>query len=355
MSKYLSKYVSDGKKTPKKKAPIFNTGYHKKQHEPQNPSKFKKPQKPKTITNHDKKFINTDDSMHVEYQLGRGKETTETSVPKFEKIISAFLDYSTILFGPSGAGKSFLIYDFMHLLQNMFPTVYIFAPTNPEKHDFDDMIPGALIFEDVKLDKITDIYNKQKAAAEIYGNANSLKVLKKLFSIKYLDFNPRCLIIFDDATSEVDAIVKKGRKEENPIIEHFFYKGRWAHITHMYSCHDDKKFDSELRKNAFNIIFASKQVASAFFGRSSNNFTLEEKKKAQAIINEIFDEEKYGKHRKLIWTRLATEQFTWILGEDHDSFTMCSKLVWKLCNKVKKHEGNFDTSNKWMGKFAEYT
>jgi len=251
-------------------------------------------------------------------------------------------------------------------MQNIFPIVFVFAPTNMETKDYDGVVPKSMIFDKPTLESVADIYEYQSMAKDTYGKANNLKTLNKLFlrvaspkakmhlkimvnaynkgctrierkysvpadcksatdkltkrfeyrlrrfykkvilpnrnrlkivrlteaeqySLQYLRFNPNVLVVFDDAMTEVDKMIKKGHREENEVIQNFFFRGRHFNITHIYTLQSDKKLDSELRKNTFVSCFTSKSEAMAFFGRSANSFTLEEKKIAEAVIDVIFD------------------------------------------------------------------
>lgn len=109
-------------------------------------------------------------------------------------------------------------------------------------------------------------------------------------SLKYINFNPRTLIIFDDAALEIKKLLSMRSKKE--IMEQFFFMGRWQNITSIFTFQDDKCLDAALCKNAFNTIFCSKTAVNTYYGRASNNFTSMEKKYATAIAEVIFSEKK---------------------------------------------------------------
>jgi len=383
------------------------------------------------------KFYKKDDNLHVIFRY-RGQPEEEIIIQPIRKTNMIFLNKSVIFYGPSGSGKTTAIYNYMYIMFDIFPTVFIFAPTENQKGDFGKHVPAPLIFEEFGIKNIRDIYLRQKAATSIYNNANNLKVLhglfmrvanakakqfqKKLvllrekakhqaasmytdlgarkakleeiddmfkyklirfykriiepytrrlktqdltkeekFAIKYLNFNPRTLIVFDDATTELLELIKEGKKKvkgeatkDGEIIKHFFFKGRWANITHWYAFHDDNKLDTDIRKNAFYSIFCDIQVALAFFQRTANNFTSIEKKRAETIINAVFDKKTAPEHAKLVYSRLEKKFYYLVADNVPEDFQMCSHAVRKFCSQIVKKEGGMDMNNPFSKKFEEF-
>lgn len=357
--------------------------------------------------------------------------TEEITVPFYEIKPEKIINYSSIFYGPSETGKSFLINDIMYTFKHYFPTVFVFCPTNMEKHDYDKTIPYALIYEEVTLDKIKDIYERARASASIYNNANELSILYKLFklvctqksmehyktikatqskaisdikknfknpaevsknidlvnemaneqirihfksvirpnknsllrnrtlgekealALRYLDFNPHILVIFDDAMTEVEQIIKEGKKRNDPVIDNFFFKGRHAKITHFYAFQGDK-VPPDIRKNAFNSFFTHKSSAIHFFNSGANSFSATEKKRASVVIDEVFDDGKHNKYNKLVWARTQKDQLQYIVAQPRGEFSMCSNTVRSYCDMLKKSDNEIDNSNPYMGTFMQY-
>jgi hypothetical protein len=180
----------------------------------------------------------------------------------------------------------------------------------------------------------------------------------EILAVKYLNYNPRILIIFDDAMTEIMTLIKKGRQTNDNVILDFFYKGRWAYITHFYAFQDDNRLESEIKKNAFYSIFTSPNVASAFFGRSATNFSKQDKARADAAIKAVFaeDEEETGqKYRKLVYSRLDTKHpFQYTVANLHDGFNMCSKDVRNYCKKIAKEEELIEKNNPYLKRFSDF-
>lgn len=377
-----------------------------------------------------KKYRVMDTSLKAVVKV-RGKQDREYIIPEFKlSDVGKFIDKSTVLYGVSGSGKTVSAKDIMFQMKDLFPRVYVFAPTNESTGDYDGIIPKAMIFEKVTLEKISDIYEYAKMAKSIYENANNLKILDKLFlrvastkakvhlrrmldayekclkrvtkqeddvgkkkearkelkekfdnmlrgfykkvilphrnrlklmklsdkekfSLEYLQFNPRTLVIFDDAMTEVDKLIKKGHREENEVIQNFFFRGRHDKITQFYTMQSDKRLDAELRKNTFMSLFTSKSEAMAFFGRPANGFTLEEKKIAESVVGTIFSEENQKEFKKIIYIKDSKSPWQWYKAEQHETFTMGCPALRLLCKQVEKKGSQFDKDNKFHDIFAK--
>lgn len=360
----------------------------------------------------------------------RGKPDREYVIPKFDlDNAEVFINVSTVAYGLSGTGKTVTGKHIMHSLKDVFPRVFIFAPTQEGTGDYEGIAPNQVINDKVTLESISDIYEYQKIAKEMYTRANNLKTLHGLFmkiatgkaklhfktmlaaykkalakimakfpnpveqkgaktkvtqrfewrlrrfykniilpnrsrlkllklseneqySIQYLRFNYNVLVIFDDAMTEVDKMIKKGKREENEVIQNFFFRGRHYGITHFYTMQSDTRLHPELRKNAFISCFTSKSEALSFFTRKSNGFTPEEQKIAESCIDVIFNEENDADHKKLIYFREAKSKWQWYRAKQHINFRMCSNILWEYCKRIEKKGNKIDTSNKFYEAFA---
>lgn len=383
----------------------------------------------------EKNYTNPNINSLKAHFKARGFPEEDILIPLYDKSPYNFLNKSGIFYGLSGTGKTVLINDFMYRMKGLFPKVVVFAPTNQEKHDYDGIVPTPLIYEDFTLDHIKELYSHQRAAANVYNNANNLKVLNGLFNkvatrkshlhldrllnmkdramadidknykdpgqrktkreeikdlirekliafyksiikphkskfvgnksltekeslaIKYLDYNPHILVIFDDAMKEIIALIKEGKKKNDDIVGNFFFKGRHAKITHFYAFQDDGGVDPAIRKNAFVSFFTSKNVALHFFGAAANNFTAYEKKKSATIIEEVFahanEDEHPLEHAKLVYMRDNKNPYQYTIADVHDAFRMCSEGVRAFCRKIMRDDSEIDTSNPSMGAFMD--
>ena len=211
-----------------------------------------------------------------------------------------------------------------------------------------------------KYDEIEEIFKNKLIhfyKQVINPNVRKLQAMdlseKEKYALTFRNLNPRILILFDDAFTEVMDLIRKGKKQKDETIKNFFYKGRWANITHWYGFQDEKGLDSEIRKNVFINVFTDKQVAMSYFTRPANSFTCLEKKKAEAVINAVFSEENIPQHYKLVYSRSDKNKFYYIIANEYvdNDIQMCSKSVRDFCKKIGKVEDNFDTNNPFFAAF----
>ena len=177
------------------------------------------------------------------------------------------------------------------------------------------------------------------------------------YAVKYININPNVLIVFDDAMTEILSLIKEGKRKNDEVLKDFFYKGRWANITHWYAFHDDKNLDSDIRKNAFISIFTNKQVASTYFARSANGFSNLERKKAEAAIKLVFENSNPEmKYAKLIYDRINGGLFKYYIATLHEDkdISMCSESLKKFCKEISTNKAGFDVTNPYFSKFKEF-
>jgi hypothetical protein len=112
------------------------------------------------------------------------------------------------------------------------------------------------------------------------------------YSLAYIAFNPRLLLIFDDCAAQLKPFFTKD------IFRLLFYQNRHSFITVIISCQDDTDLPANLRKNAYVSFFTEPVVCSSNFERSSNKFG----KPARAYIADIAPDIFRG-NRKLAYIR----------------------------------------------------
>ena len=112
------------------------------------------------------------------------------------------------------------------------------------------------------------------------------------YSLAYLTFNPRLLLIFDDCAAQLKPFFSKD------IFRLLFYQNRHSFITVIISCQDDTDLPANLRKNAFVSFFTEPVVCASNFERASNKFG----KPARAYVGDIAPEVFRG-NRKLAYIR----------------------------------------------------
>lgn len=152
-------------------------------------------------------------------------------------------------------------------------------------------------------------------------------------AIKFIDFNPNMVMIFDDCAS-----VFTKKFQNDPMIKDLFYMYRHSYITIFFTFQDDLGLESFLRKNASMSFFTTQQCADAYFERGSNNFSKDMKWQAQTIGGAIFDPNQKGlpDFSKLLYIRGDPDPFRFYCAQLHDQFRFGSNALWTYCNKIKK-------------------
>jgi hypothetical protein len=151
-------------------------------------------------------------------------------------------------------------------------------------------------------------------------------------SLKYLDFRPHCLLIFDDCA----AVFKKWVKE-SPTIKTLFYAGRHDYITFIITTQDDKEIDSELRKNSKVSIFTTEQAAISNYDRPSNSYPKHIKARAILSAKKIFEQDGTRNFRKLVHlSGVSGDPFYYTVADLYDEFHVGAPSVWELDQKIKE-------------------
>lgn len=203
--------------------------------------------------------------------------------------------------------------------------------------------------DDVKRgDKIESINKKCKSFVTAFYRAGIIKHLDKLkkikglsedeqFTLEYINFNPRIILVFDDCTTDIKKLAK------TQVMQEIFYQGRHMFITALFAIHSDKALLPEEKKNAFNIIFTAKEAASAYFRLASNDFNKQEQMRANAACAEAMSEE----FQKLVWIR-EKKAFYKYKAPKHEPFRFGNDELWKYCAKIESDPDAIDETNEFM-------
>jgi len=163
------------------------------------------------------------------------------------------------------------------------------------------------------------------------------------FTLKYLNFNPRMVLIFDDCSADFKKIKTP---EGKSILGKMFFQNRWAFLSIIIAIHDDKLLDSELRKNAFCSIFTSPRATSAYFKRDTNAFPPEVYKQINVWNPTIFQG-----FQKLVYIR-PTDTFHKFTAKVHPNFQFGADVINEYCEKVKSEGLGMNKSNSFYSYFA---
>jgi len=183
--------------------------------------------------------------------------------------------------------------------------------------------------------------NKHKSRLDIGDDKLSPD---ETFTLKFLNLNPRLVLIFDDCTDMIR------RYSKHPIIQRLFYQGRHAQITALIACHTDKALDAELRKNAFVSIFTEECSAHAYFTRPSNDLDKDAKIRAASACKCSFTP--LAEYQKLAWIR-EEKKFYRYTASKRDGFKFGCRIIWEYCKSIQARAGTLDPTNKFIHDFAQ--
>ena len=199
----------------------------------------------------------------------------------------------------------------------------------------------------IDIEGVRDKYLKKLYKNVIRSSSKRLKHtnLTELdrYIVTYLDFNPNCVVVFDDC----GAILKKFQKEE--VVRKIIFQGRHNYINIILTLQDDLNLDSSIKKNAFVNIFTTGRCATAYFERGSNSFSKKEKAFAGKIINHVFEssskKNKIKDFKKLVYLRDDINPFRYTIADIYEGFKFGSPSVWKMCNRITKDNKACDFDN----------
>ena len=165
---------------------------------------------------------------------------------------------------------------------------------------------------------------------------------EELYSLAYLDLNPRVILIFDDCSSDLKSYFNK------PIFRKIFYQSRHSFITSIFAIQDDTDLPANLRKNVALSLFMTPAVAKSNFERGSNKFS----KELQQTANSIYDDVFVG-FRKLVFIDgdVNKQYFYHITAELVQPFKFGSHSLRAICSAVECEEDAVDRSNPFYNKF----
>lgn len=203
-----------------------------------------------------------------------------------------------------------------------------------------------------KVDDINDEFNKVlQILYKRYISENKDFLAKQKLTpdercaLRYLDLNPRMVIVFDDCSADFKKIKTP---EGKTILGKLFYQNRWALITVIIGIHDDKLLDSELRKNAYVTIFTRSTSSSSYFKRDTNGFPRSTSKLVEKWNPTIFQGD-----QKLVYLR-NKDKFYKYTAEDHGEFTFGDDLIQEYCKLIEPNGITKDPSNHFFKYVEEY-
>ncbi len=161
-------------------------------------------------------------------------------------------------------------------------------------------------------------------------------------ALKFLDTNPRLMLIIDDCTEQFVRWMKYFKKGEDNIFEKIFYKGRHNFITLIFAAHDDKAVDPQLRKNSRVTIFANSQALSACMMKQSSGYTKIEQKTAAKMGEKLFagEDGEVKTFQKLCYIREDSQPFKYTIADQYDDYSVGCEPLAQLIKKMPEKSDN---------------
>jgi hypothetical protein len=162
------------------------------------------------------------------------------------------------------------------------------------------------------------------------------------YSLMYLKFNPRLLLVFDDCAAQMKDL------HRYDIYRKFFYQNRHSFITLIIAAQDDTDIHANLRKNAFISFFTEPIVCMSNFGRASNAFPVATRRYVTDVAGVLFQ-----RYRKLAYIREddARKHFYWFEFAIPAPFQFGSRALLELCAAVRATETTMDRENPFYTQF----
>ena len=206
--------------------------------------------------------------------------------------------------------------------------------------------PGLCAQEESKLDEkfaamLTKIYKQL-----LIPNADALWALTTLskqerFSLEYLEFNPRLLLIMDDCAAPYKKMLEK-----SDVICQLFYQARHCFITFVFVCQDTTDLPAAYRRGAMIMIFTTAKTCSGHFMEKAHRFTRDEKEYVAAVVPDVF----HG-YRKFVYLREDPKQFYHYTSPFHLPFMFGSDAVRELCKRVENGGDSENVENPFYAAF----
>jgi hypothetical protein len=157
------------------------------------------------------------------------------------------------------------------------------------------------------------------------------------YIVKYLDFNPNCIVLFDDC----GAILKKFQNEI--VVKKILFQGRHDKINLILSLQDDSRLDAGIKKNAFVNIFTTARSALGYFEKKNNNFSKKEKMNAEKILNYLFSSNgKKKDFKKFVYLRDDPDPCRYMIADIYDNWRFGCPSLWDICNRLDEGANSFD-------------
>jgi hypothetical protein len=173
--------------------------------------------------------------------------------------------------------------------------------------------------------------------------------------LKFLDFMPHALLVFDDCAFMIKQWVK-----ESTSIKDLFYQGRNYYTTVLLGTQADKELDPEIRKSAYISMFTTVQDVISAFSKASNAFPDRDRKRAMQCANAVFMPDgvmSSDNYQKLVYIRHdIVNPFRYTIADlrDDDDFRIGADCVWEMDEILYPRDNEKKSEARIYDKYIKY-
>jgi len=173
--------------------------------------------------------------------------------------------------------------------------------------------------------------------------------------VKFLDFMPHALLVFDDCAFMIKIWVK-----ESTSIKDLFYQGRNYYTTVLLGTQADKELDPEIRKSAYVSIFTTVQDVISAFSKASNAFPDRDRKRALQCANAVFMPDgvmSTDNYQKMVYVRHdITNPFRYTIADlrDDEEWRVGAECVWELDEMLYPRDNEKKSEARIYDKYIKY-
>lgn len=201
-------------------------------------------------------------------------------------------------------------------------------------------------FEDVN-EKCDELLRKAyKMHIEAHRRRIAAAALSKdeAHALRFLWFNPRHVVVFDDVTPQL----KKLQKKE--IVGEYFTRARHRFLTIIVCLHGDKYIDPENRKNAHVSIFTTSEEVELFFKRDCMGASASVRSAAAAIAA---DPRAFEKFHKILYLKDSAHPFVrFYMDKIARGALVFGSRSWRALGNSISSDGTNDPRNPFNVEFA---
>jgi hypothetical protein len=239
---------------------------------------------------------------------------------------------------------------------NMLAENHINSVNNNTGFDFGQKKSQIDAIKDKRKKEIIKIYKSTIRACGSELNVDELDP-DAVIALKYMDINPKLMIVVDDCTEKLVKWMKMFKGEDN-IFHNVFFRGRHNHISMIIISHNDRFIPPELRNAASRIIYTDPQTFKISLERTTNGFSKEDRKLGLRCAKKIFANLPGVKNfQKLCYIKSDFESpFQYTIAEIYPAFSLISGPLKVLSDHLeakdreKEKENNSVFVNSLIGK-----